>query len=429
MKGTTLTARRQTNEVTAEMKKEPKKNALEEKRGATVKNDLASQSGKIRVALLITELSRGGAEKALLQLATTLDLTRFEPVVFSLSGLARDLENSLVPLFREAEIETVELGLTGLRNAPTVFRRLTRELKRRQVDVLQSFMFHANIFGRFAGRAAGVPVVCSGIRVAERDAPRRLALDRWTRSLVDAWICVGEATAEFSRTVGRLPSKRVFSIPNGVRVPDLETLETTNANADFTWVPEPFGRRKRIVCVGRLAPQKGFDRFLKNAATWAPQIANDWEIWIVGDGPERDALRRIVETSGLANVVFFAGWRSDVPKILASADLFALPSRWEGMPNALMEATSVGKAAICSDVEGVAEILGDGATSQICAFDDDKSWRDKMLTLTNDAALREELGRRNRNRVAQEFSVESATRKYEALWTRLLAEKGVKPRE
>ena len=395
-----------------------------------MKNVMKKESGaKIRVALLITELSRGGAEKALLQLATSLDLTRFEPVVFSLSGLARDLENSLVPLFREAGVETVELGLTGLRNAPSVFRRLTRELKRRQVAVLQSFMFHANIFGRFAGRAAGVPVVCSGIRVAERDAPRRLALDRWTRSFVDAWICVGEATADFSRTVGRLPKERVLSIPNGVRVPDLETLKTTNANADFTWVPEPFGRRKRIVCVGRLAPQKGFDWLLENAATWAPQIANDWEIWIVGDGPERDALRRIVDANGLANVVFFAGWRSDVPEILASADLFALPSRWEGMPNALLEAASVGKAALCSDVEGVAEILGNDATSQICAFDDGKSWRDKMLTLTGDAALREELGRRNRNRVAQDFSVESATRKYEALWTRLLAKKGVKPRE
>jgi len=406
------------------MKKDAKnKTNGEGEKGATLENDATSPNAKIRVALLITELSRGGAEKALLQLATTLDLTRFEPVVFSLSGLARDLENSLAPLFREAGVETIELGLTGLRNAPSVFRRLTRELKRRQVDVLQSFMFHANIFGRFAGRAAGVPVVCSGIRVAERDAPRRLALDRWTRSLVDAWVCVGEATADFSRIVGRLPEKRVFSIPNGVRVADLETLERESANADFTWVPEPFGRRKRIVCVGRLAPQKGFDRFLKNAATWAPQIANDWEIWIVGDGPERDALRRIVETNGLANVVFFAGWRPNVPEILASADLFALPSRWEGMPNALLEAASVGKAALCSDVEGVAEILGDDATSQICAFDDDNSWRDKMLALTNDAASREELGRRNRNRVAQEFSVESATRKYEALWTRLLAEK------
>ena len=394
----------------------------EEEIGAS-ENDVISSIKKIRVAFLITELSRGGAEKALLQLATTLDLTRFEPVVFSLSGLARDLENSLAPLFREAGIETVELGLTGMRNAPTVFRRLRLELKRRQVDVLQSFMFHANIFGRLAGRAAGVPVVCSGIRVAERDAPRRLALDRWTRSLVDAWVCVGEATAEFSRTVGRLPKERVLSIPNGVRVPDLETLETTNVNADFTWVPEPFGRRKRIVCVGRLAPQKGLDRFLENAATWALSVANDWEIWIVGDGPERDALRRIVETNGLANVVFFAGWRPNVPEILASADLFALPSRWEGMPNALLEAASVGKAALCSDVEGVAEILGDDAAPQICAFDDDKSWRNKMLTLVNDDALREELGRRNRKRVAQEFSVESATRKYEALWTRLAEEK------
>ncbi len=393
------------------MKNEAKNGSAERKNGAS------GAASKIRVALLITELSRGGAEKALLQLASTLDLTRFEPTVFSLSGRARDLENSLVPLFRAAGIETVELGLTSLRNAPSVFRRLTRELKRRQVDVLQTFMFHANWFGRFAGRAAGVPVVCSGIRVAERDAPRRLALDRWTRSLVDAWVCVGESTAEFSRSVGRLPAERVVSIPNGVRVPETTALD---ANADFTWVPSPFGKRKRIVCVGRLAPQKGFDRFLENAATWAPDVANDWEIWIVGDGPERGALRRIVDEKGLANVVFFAGWRPDVSQILASADLFALPSRWEGMPNALLEAAALGKAAICASVEGVAEILGPNAAPQSCDFEDGKSWRDKTLALLADATLRDELGRRNRRRVAEEFSVESATRRYEALWTRLL---------
>lgn len=376
-----------------------------------------SATKKTRVALLITELSRGGAEKALLQLASTLDLTRFEPVVFSLSGRTRDLENSLVPLFRAAGVETVELGLTNFGDAPSVFRRLTRELKRRQVDVLQTFMFHANLFGRFAGRAAGVPVVCSGIRVAERDAPRRLAIDRWTRSLVDVWVCVGEATAAFSRSVGRLPAERVVSIPNGVRVPPANEL---NASPDFTWVPAPFGKRERIVCVGRLAPQKGFDRFLENAATWALDVANDWEIWIVGDGPERDALRRIVEKAGLANVVFFAGWRPDVSQILASAGLFALPSRWEGMPNALLEAAALGKAAICASVEGVAEILGPDAEPQSCAFDDGKSWREKTLALLRDKAIRDELGRRNRRRVAETFGVESATRRYEALWTRLL---------
>ncbi|MBR4835267.1 MAG: glycosyltransferase [Thermoguttaceae bacterium] len=404
------------------MKNGAKNDSARRKNGADGANGAAS---KIRVAFLITELSRGGAEKALLQLALTLDLTRFEPVVFSLSGRERDLENSLVPLFRAAGIETVELGLTGLRNAPTVFWRLTRELKRRQVDVLQTFMFHANLFGRFAGRAAGVSLVCSGIRVAERDAPRRLALDRWTRSLVDAWVCVGDATAEFSRSVGRLPAKRVLSIPNGVRVP---ASTEHDASADFNWVPAPFGKRKRVVCVGRLAPQKGFDRFLENAATWALDVASDWEIWIVGDGPERDALRRIVEEAGLANVVFFAGWRPDVPQILASADLFALPSRWEGMPNALLEAAAFGKAAICSLAEGVAEILGPNAAPQSCAFDDDKSWRDKTLALLGDETLRDELGRRNRRRVAEEFSVESATRRYEALWTRLLEEKTTKKR-
>ena len=126
-----------------------------------------------RVALLILELSVGGAEKALFQLATKLDRERFSPVVYSLSGRVEDLERSLAPELRARGIEVVEFGLRSALGTPLALWRLRRRLRKDRVAVLQCFMFHANILGRFAGRLAGVPVVCAGIRVAERDAPRR----------------------------------------------------------------------------------------------------------------------------------------------------------------------------------------------------------------------------------------------------------------
>ena len=366
-----------------------------------------------RVALLILELSVGGAEKALFQLATTLDRERFSPVVYSLSGRVEDLERSLAPELRARGIEVVEFGLRSALGTPLALWRLRRRLRKDRVAVLQCFMFHANILGRFAGRLAGVPVVCAGIRVAERDAPRRLALDRLTRGLVDAWVCVGDAVAKFTRERIGVAENRVVSIPNGIAPPPTASGRTKTDS------------RRRMIAVGRLTRQKGFDWLLEHADAWlTPEIRRDWTLWIVGDGEDREKLERIALERELGDFIRFCGWREDAKELIADSDLFLLPSRWEGMPNALLEAAAAGRATLCANVEGVAEILGD-AEAQICKPGDVEKWRVKLLRLTTDAALRDGAGERNRRRVLELFDVASTTKSYENLWTRLLKEKNL----
>ncbi len=366
-----------------------------------------------RVALLILELSVGGAEKALFQLATTLDRERFSPVVYSLSGRVEDLERSLAPELRARGIEVVEFGLRSALGTPLALWRLRRRLRKDRVAVLQCFMFHANILGRFAGRLAGVPVVCAGIRVAERDAPRRLALDRLTRGLVDVWVCVGDAVAKFTRERIGVAENRVVSIPNGIAPPPRASGKTKTDS------------RRRMIAVGRLTRQKGFDWLLEHADAWlTPEIRRDWTLWIVGDGEEREKLERIASERELGDFVRFCGWRENAKELIADSDLFLLPSRWEGMPNALLEAAAARRATLCANVEGVAEILGD-AEAQICKPGDVEEWRVKLLRLTTDAALRDGAGERNRRRVLELFDVASTTKRYENLWTRLLKEKNL----
>ena len=274
-------------------------------------------------------------------------------------------------------------------------------------------MFHANILGRFAGRLAGVPVVCAGIRVAERDAPRRLALDRLTRGLVDVWVCVGDAVAKFTRERIGVAENRVVSIPNGIAPPPTASGRTKTDS------------RRRMIAVGRLTRQKGFDWLLEHADAWlTPEIRRDWTLWIVGDGEDREKLERIALERELGDFIRFCGWREDAKELVADSDLFLLPSRWEGMPNALLEAAAAGRATLCANVEGVAEILGD-AEAQICKPGDVEKWRVKLLRLTTDAALRDGAGERNRRRVLELFDVASTTKSYENLWTRLLKEKNL----
>lgn len=377
----------------------------------SARSDERSAASPTRVGLLILELSVGGAEKALFQLATTLDRSRFTPIVFSISDRDEDRRNSLIPELRSRGIEVFELGAKRGRDAPVALCRLRRLLRREQIDVLQCFMFHANILGRVAGRLAGIPAIFAGIRVAERDAPRRLALDRLTRRFADAWICAGEATARFTRDVGGIPSARVFSIPNGTSIPPRAASSGAR-------------RRKRMIAVGRLSRQKGFDWLLGTADAWlTPEIRRDWELLIVGDGEERSALERLASEKELGDFARFAGWRSDARELIAESELFLLPSRWEGMPNALLEAAARGRATLCSSAEGVSEILGEDAIEQICELENVDQWRDKLWRLVADDALRRSLGARNLERVRTLFTVEASTRRYEELWSRVLREK------
>lgn len=395
---------------------------------------------KIRIAFLITELSPGGAEKALTQLVLGLDRSKYDPVVYSMSGRQKDVEKSLAPTLRSHGIPVVELGLTRVSQAPIVFLKFCAALKKQRAQVLQTFMFHANILGRFAGRAVGVPVVCSGVRVAERDSKKRLAFDRLTSVLVDVWVCVGESTAEFTRVVGKIPRDRIVSISNGVQVRNVDgklrvvtsgdLISKDAASSALSESDEhaaqprgnresskPFGVRRRAIALGRLAPQKGFDWLLEHGLKAFP---NDWELWIVGDGEERDRLTSLSARLGLEKRVYFTGWRSDASELAAASELFLLPSRWEGTPNVLLEAAALGKAALCTDVEGVAEVLGENGEPQICRLGDADEWAKKMTVLTNDDELRRELGRRNQERVLNEFTVERVVEQYDRLWTGLL---------
>ena len=384
-----------------------------------------------RVAFLITELAPGGAEKALVQLALGLDRKRFIPVVYTMSGREKDRERSLVPILQSAGIETVELGIKSAFDLPRAFLKLRGFLKKQRPDVLQTFMFHANLFGRFVARASCSPVVCAGVRVAERDSRLRLFLDRATGSLVDVWVCVGKAVADFSREVARLPAEKIVSIPNGVRLKNtLRGIRVATA-ADETFPeasrpvpPNPFGKRKRAIAVGRLTRQKGFDWLLENARKWlTPERAKEWELWIVGDGEERENLALTTRRLGLENDVYFAGWRADISELLDESELFLLPSRWEGSPNALLEAAAMAKPALCARVEGVEEILGDASRIQSCALNDSDSWARRARALMEDEALRRDLGLQNQRRVLAEFTTERVVERYSDLWSRLIERK------
>ncbi len=368
----------------------------------------------VPIALCITDLDLGGAERQVAELAARLDPDRFRPVVYCLGPRPERDEASCVPRIQQAGIACHCLGGRGARDAPKVAAKLTALLRDQRPAVLQSFLFHANLVGRIAARRAGVPRVVCGLRVAERGRRWHLWLDRLTQAMVDRYVCVSEAVADFARREARLPAEKLTVIPNGI---DPARYPATPP-ADLS----QFGIRasaRVVVCVGRLARQKGQDWLLKSVPQWLGGLP-DCHLLLVGDGPDRARLERIVGETGFARRIHFAGFQADVPGILAACTLLVLPSLWEGMPNAVLEAMAARLPVVASDVEGVAELLGPSAAEQTVPCGDGSALASRIASILRGESLARSLGGRNRARVEECFSIEAACRAYERLWDSLL---------
>jgi glycosyltransferase involved in cell wall biosynthesis len=356
----------------------------------------------LRVALVITELEVGGAERCLTNLALGLDRARFAPVVYSLGPRPRDERAALV---RQLEAAGVPIHFLGLTHASQFFRgvrRLAELLRAQRADVVQTFLFHANVLGTRAAKQAGIEHVCTGIRVAD---------PRWTRGLVERiatrrasrFVCVSQGVADQCRQRG-FDAQKLVVIPNGI---DLERWKNAQP-ADLTQFGVRPGRPV-MVYVGRLDRQKQLHRLM--------MIADEFyaaEFLVVGDGPDRELNERVAKRMSL-DYVHFAGWQADVPGILAASDVLVLFSRWEGMPNVILEAMAAGKPVLTTPVEGAEELLGGGFAEQTATKD--FPWR--LLQVLDNSSLRKDLGRRNQLQ-AEQFSLPRMVGRYAELYESLV---------
>lgn len=172
----------------------------------------------------------------------------------------------------------------------------------------------------------------------------------------------------------------------------------------------------RIAYVGRLSREKGADLLLEAFAAVRRAIPAS-ELVLIGDGAERPALeKRAAEIGG----VHFAGWQQDVPAWLATMDLFALPSRTEGLPLALLEAMAAGLPAVAADVGGVHEALDNGTTGLLVDPENPARLAEAMLALAQDPARRSGMGRSARQRFENRFALDRMVASYSALYDRIL---------
>jgi glycosyltransferase involved in cell wall biosynthesis len=345
----------------------------------------------------------GGTEQSMLNLAGGLDRRRWRPVVLHHAA------PGLAPLVAQAERLEVETRVVPRRSSLV---RAIRELR--------PTIFHAHLHVPLACTAALVAAAVArvpGVVATEQlwvDLSRARSLylgSRLIARLVDRYVAVSQAVAAQLRSPYGVPARKVVVVPNGIPL-RVSASPPLSLRADLTR-----GRGGPVVLTAaRLDRQKGHEHLLR-AAALVPQAT----FVLAGDGPLRSRLAELARILGVADRVLFLGHRDDVPALLASCDVFVLPSLYEGLPLSLLEAMASGRPTIATDVAGSNEVVRHAVSGLLVPPADATAMADAIRRVLADPVEAERLGRAGRERVEREFSVERMVRGVEAVYDEVLA--------
>jgi glycosyltransferase involved in cell wall biosynthesis len=225
---------------------------------------------------------------------------------------------------------------------------------------------------------------------------------RLTARAVHRHVAVAEQTSREVEALVGLPAGSVLTIHNGVPDERLAAVDRPR--------PGPL-----VGAIGRLERQKGFDLLIRALAE-----IEDASLVLVGDGSERPMLEDLAESVGVTDRVLWRDWADDARSYLGAFDVFALPSRFEGFPLALLEALLARSAVVATDVGGVSEIVRDGENGLLVPAEDPKALAGAIRRLLAESDLRQRLGEQGRQYVLGRFTADHMTRAFERLYAELL---------
>ena len=340
-------------------------------------------------------------------------------------ALSADREVAECPLYPVAIPRTIR-PLADLR----AVWQLYRLIRRLRPDIVHTQTSKAGVVGRVAARLAGTPII---IHTAHAfpfhpylSAPVRwvyVMIERLAAGLADLIMVDSESVrADGLRCrIVRDPGKLV-TVPMGI---DLQKFSPSPHGPANLRKAIGLGMRDLVLgAVARLVPDKGLECLVRMAARIL-SARSDVRFLIVGDGPLRRDLERLVSSLGIGKKVVFAGHRSDVPALLETMDLFVLPTLREGFGVVFAEAMAMGKATIGSRIGPVAEVVEDGVTGYLVPPDDPEQFAQRALGLLGDDGKRRAFGEAGRRRVEKLFSEERMCETIERHYRHLLESKGL----
>jgi glycosyltransferase involved in cell wall biosynthesis len=375
----------------------------------------------IKILFVITSSGIGGAEKVLYHTTRLLDPERYVASICSLKEKGQ--------VARDAEITGIEVHCLAMADGEraygwissiTALFRLTTYIMKVRPTIVHSFLFRANIISRIAAFLARVPLSISSVRVMGGEKDYYHTIERVTSGMVDHYITVSDSVKEYLIHKANILPEKITTIYNGVTLNGLmpEGKESTPLN---------FGIKPHdsvVLSVGRLHQQKGHDYLIRAIAIVKREVPTV-KVLIVGEGEEENDLKNLVKSLDLSEEVIFAGLCREIGKILNFTNLFVLPSLWEGMPNAVLEAMAAAKPVVATRVGGVPELVVDGKTGLLVAPQDSDALAHAIVELLRNNERARRMGNAGRKRVREHFSLTAMIAKTDRLYQELLNTKKI----
>ncbi|MGQ9651709.1 MAG: glycosyltransferase [Phycisphaerae bacterium] len=362
----------------------------------------------IRLTYVITDLAIGGVPLYLYRLATRLPRDRFQIHVVSLAD-AGPVGDMLV----SAGIAVSSCGARTSRDMKAL-HRLWRILKTTRPQVLHALLFHANIACRLVGPLADVPInriVCE-IQTVELERPWHLVLDNLTCRLCRLEVGNSPSVVAHLRRKAHLPASRLSCQWGAVDVTAIDAAEPAD-RAMFGIPPD----QPLVIWTGRLDPVKGFEEMLSAFARLRQTLPAS--LLLVGDGPYRPAVERLIAEYRLDQSVKFAGSRPDVPSLLKMADAFLFCSRTEGLPNSLLEAMAAGLPVVATDVPGCRDVVIHGQTGLLSRAGSAVDIERKLALVLTNRRLSADLGARAHDWVRTHLDVQKWSEHWELIYSHI----------
>ncbi|MFU0507710.1 glycosyltransferase family 4 protein [Pseudaminobacter sp. NGMCC 1.201702] len=367
-----------------------------------------AHSIRYRVAFVISSLGGGGAERVVIDLCSELAERGHEITLITLNGSDPD-KYELGPQVNRIRLEIRSEGPGMIARSLAFIRRLyviRKGILSQRPDIVVSFIDKTNVFVLAALIGTNVPTI-----VSERTHPGQSPLPRnWA---IFRRILYRRASALVVQTrsiadwcAHNFVVSRLVVIPNAIR---------RSLSAPSATIRKPGDAKRTIVAAGRLTHEKGFDLLL--AAFAKSGLARcEWQLVIAGDGDLGTVLRSQAAELGIADAVRFPGHVTEIYALIVNADLFVLSSRYEGFPNALIEAMQLGRPCISFDCpSGPAELIDDNQNGILVSPNNVEAFSRALIELADDPERRQALGQAASRSVCAKFSRKSVYDHWAAL--------------
>jgi glycosyltransferase involved in cell wall biosynthesis len=380
------------------------------------------EKNRIRVVHIITDLNTGGAEMMLYGLLSKMDRSKFKASVISLTEIG-----SVGKKIQDLSISVRALSLLGNSLGPREWLRLVHWLREDEPDIVQTWLYHADLFGGLAARWAGPSALVWGIHSGTLDKAsikRRTLLIRRICARLSKWlptkiVCVAQESRRLHAGIGYAPEK-MRVIPNGF---DMEQFKPNSSarrhvRAELR-IPED---TPVIGLIGRYAAQKDHRSFIEAAALLSdayPEV----HFLLAGENVTWDNtdLLRWITAAGIRERTHLLGLRVDVPRLLAALDIVTSSSAFgEAFPMVIGEAMASGVPCVVTDVGDSSLLVGD--TGKVVPIKAPaalaQAWRD-ILDMALDQ--QKQLGCAARKRINDHFSLHNIAKEYELLYLDLVS--------